>query len=238
MRSNLRSANLTGMARSKSAQQSRAELDIPIQIDPEYACFGMRPARSAIHRWGLYATEFIPAGRKVIEYTGERIARRETKRRAESTDLIYLFTLDSYWTIDGETSLRDLAAETGILEGSGRHIDREALKKVCASIPRGRWTTYGDLAAAIGAPGAAQSVAGILASDPTVENAHRVLRSGGRISPGWTTTDGSRGPEYARMLLEGEGVSFDEGGVADDNAYWKPPGVDQITAVDGGEPDP
>jgi len=144
----------------------------------------------------------------------------------------------SYWTIDGETSLRDLAAETGILEGSGRHIDREALKKVCASIPRGRWTTYGDLAAAIGAPGAAQSVAGILASDPTVENAHRVLRSGGRISPGWTTTDGSRGPEYARMLLEGEGVSFDEGGVADDNAYWKPPGVDQITAVDGGEPDP
>jgi len=37
----------------------------------------------------------------VIEYTGEKISRRETKRRAESTDLIYLFTLDPYWTIDG-----------------------------------------------------------------------------------------------------------------------------------------
>jgi uncharacterized protein len=97
----VRSANLTGMARSKSAEQLKAESDSPVHIDPKYACFGMRAARSAIHRWGLYATEFIPAGRKVIEYTGERIARRETKRRAESSDLIYLFTLDSYWTIDG-----------------------------------------------------------------------------------------------------------------------------------------
>ena len=62
----------------------------------------MKLARSKIHRWGVYATERIPAGRKVIEYTGERISRRETKRRAEANDdLIYLFTLDDYWTIDG-----------------------------------------------------------------------------------------------------------------------------------------
>ncbi len=60
----------------------------------------MRLARSKIHRWGVYAEERIPARRKVIEYTGERISRRETKRRAES-DLNYLFTLDKYWTIDG-----------------------------------------------------------------------------------------------------------------------------------------
>jgi uncharacterized protein len=45
--------------------------------------------------------EFIPLNRKVVEYTGEKISRRETKRRAESSDLIYLFTLDRYWTIDG-----------------------------------------------------------------------------------------------------------------------------------------
>lgn len=71
------------------------------RIDTQYACFGMRLASSKIHRWGVYATEFIPANRKVIEYTGERISRRETKRRAEASDLIYLFTLDNYWTIDG-----------------------------------------------------------------------------------------------------------------------------------------
>jgi uncharacterized protein len=89
------------MARSKSAERSNEQLRSPVHIDPKYACFGMRAARSTIHRWGVYATEFIPAGRKVIEYTGERIARRETKRRADSSDLVYLFTLDSYWTIDG-----------------------------------------------------------------------------------------------------------------------------------------
>jgi uncharacterized protein len=61
----------------------------------------MKLARSKIHRWGVYATERIPANRKVIEYTGERISRRETKRRADGTDLIYLFTLDDYWTLDG-----------------------------------------------------------------------------------------------------------------------------------------
>jgi SET domain-containing protein len=37
-----------------------------------------------------------------MEYTGERISRRETKRRAEANPgLIYLFTLDKYWTLDG-----------------------------------------------------------------------------------------------------------------------------------------
>ncbi|HLH04079.1 MAG TPA: SET domain-containing protein-lysine N-methyltransferase [Bryobacteraceae bacterium] len=61
----------------------------------------MKLAKSNIHRWGVYAAEPIPANRKVIEYTGEKISRRETKRRAESNDLIYLFTLDDYWTIDG-----------------------------------------------------------------------------------------------------------------------------------------
>jgi len=71
------------------------------KIDPEYTCFKIKLAKSKIHRWGIYAEEFIPAGRKVIEYTGERISRRETKRRSEASDLIYLFTLDSYWTLDG-----------------------------------------------------------------------------------------------------------------------------------------
>ena len=63
-------------------------------------CFRLRLARSDIHRWGVYAAEAIPPRHKVIEYTGERISRRATKRRAESK-LHYLFTLDAYWTIDG-----------------------------------------------------------------------------------------------------------------------------------------
>lgn len=67
-------------------------------IDPRYACFRLRAGQSRIHRWGVYAAETIPPRRKVIEYTGEKINRREKKRRQDSN---YLFELDPYWTIDG-----------------------------------------------------------------------------------------------------------------------------------------
>lgn len=70
------------------------------KIDPRHARFQLRVARSSIHRWGVYAAEAIPPRRKVIEYTGERINRREAKRRS-NLHLTYLFTLDNYWTIDG-----------------------------------------------------------------------------------------------------------------------------------------
>lgn len=72
------------------------------RINQKYAGFQLEVRPSEIHRWGVYAGENIPARRKVIEYTGERISRRETKRRADSApNLIYLFTLDNYWTLDG-----------------------------------------------------------------------------------------------------------------------------------------
>jgi alkylated DNA nucleotide flippase Atl1 len=127
-----------------------------------------------------------------------------------------------YWTIDGEVSLRDLGREVGILERSGRRIDRDALREVCAAIPAGRWTTYGDVAEAIGVPGAAQSVAGLLAADASIPNLHRVLRSGGHISPGWKSGDGG-GPEVCRALLEGEGLTFGDSDAADHSRRWRPP---------------
>jgi SET domain-containing protein len=71
------------------------------RIDPRYCCFALVLAESKIHRWGVYAGERIPRGRKVIEYTGERISRRETRKRAHERELNYLFTLNSYWTVDG-----------------------------------------------------------------------------------------------------------------------------------------
>lgn len=71
------------------------------QINPKATKFKLRLAYSPIHRWGIYAEELIPKGRKIIEYTGERISRRETKRRFEAREENYLFTLNSYWTLDG-----------------------------------------------------------------------------------------------------------------------------------------
>jgi len=70
------------------------------KIDPQHTCFKLRVGLSTIHRWGVYAAEPIPGNRKVIEYTGERISRRETKKRSERP-FNYIFTLDAYWSIDG-----------------------------------------------------------------------------------------------------------------------------------------
>jgi SET domain-containing protein len=69
-------------------------------IDPRYACYKMEIRESRIHHRGVYALERIPPRRKVIEYTGERIGRAETKRRGDG-EITYLFTLDTYWTLDG-----------------------------------------------------------------------------------------------------------------------------------------
>jgi SET domain-containing protein len=72
------------------------------KIDERYAFYKLEVRPSKIHRWGVYAGENIPPRRKVMEYTGERISRVETKRRSEQRGrMIYLFTLDDYWTIDG-----------------------------------------------------------------------------------------------------------------------------------------
>src|SRR5580658_6083661 len=70
------------------------------RIDPRYACFTLVIKPSAIHRFGVYAGQRIPANRKAIEYTGERISNREANRR-DWGKYTYLFGLDRYWTLDG-----------------------------------------------------------------------------------------------------------------------------------------
>jgi SET domain-containing protein len=70
------------------------------QIDPRYSCFRLSIRKSKIHRYGVYALEAIPANRKVIEYTGERITEAEAKRR-DVGGFTYLFELDETTTLDG-----------------------------------------------------------------------------------------------------------------------------------------
>jgi uncharacterized protein len=69
--------------------------------------YNLRLRRSKIHRFGVFAGEDIPAKIRVIEYAGERISRRETRRRflegspGRSRKQIYLARWDDYWSIDG-----------------------------------------------------------------------------------------------------------------------------------------
>ncbi len=69
-------------------------------IDPRHVCFRLKIRESRIHHRGVYALEPIPAHRKVIEYTGERLNRRQAKLRGQGS-VTYLFSIDDYWTLDG-----------------------------------------------------------------------------------------------------------------------------------------
>lgn len=69
-------------------------------LDPAFCNFKLKYAPSAIHRWGLFAQEDIPARRRVIEYTGERINSEEVLRRSERR-LVYLFWTSENWAKDG-----------------------------------------------------------------------------------------------------------------------------------------
>jgi SET domain-containing protein len=70
------------------------------KLDPKASKFTLKIKRSKIHRYGVFTLEDIPKRTRVIEYTGERISRREISRRLEGR-FTYIFLLDSYWGIDG-----------------------------------------------------------------------------------------------------------------------------------------
>lgn len=77
-----------------------AELIAKPKLDPAAARFALKIKRSKIHRYGVFAMENIPRRRRVIEYTGEKVNRREMNRRLEG-DFTYIFELNRYWGIDG-----------------------------------------------------------------------------------------------------------------------------------------
>jgi SET domain-containing protein len=70
------------------------------KLDPNASKFTLKIKRSKIHHYGVFTMEDIPKRTRVIEYTGERISRREISHRLEG-EFTYIFLLDSYWGLDG-----------------------------------------------------------------------------------------------------------------------------------------
>ena len=65
------------------------------------ACrFKLRHGKSPIDRWGVFAAEPIPARRRVIEYTGQRITPAEAHRRRLRAR-IFFFWISKRRVIDG-----------------------------------------------------------------------------------------------------------------------------------------
>jgi len=65
-----------------------------------HALFKLRVGASRIHRRGVFALEDIPAGRKVIEYTGRRLTFAQAADLNPPRDR-YVARLDNKWLLDG-----------------------------------------------------------------------------------------------------------------------------------------
>lgn len=98
---------------------------------------------------------------------------------------------------------------------------REEVYRIASKIPRGKVTTYGQLASLAGHPGAARAVGGFMRTNPdlSIVPCHRVVASNGRLT-GYSAGDGI--PTKKKMLIK-EGVKFTSVDRVDLlSSLWKP----------------
>jgi uncharacterized protein len=81
---------------------------VPRLIGSEYSTYQLTIARSPIQGRGVFALEAIPRGKKIIEYTGERLTPLQALRRARrnvrlgaARKNVYFAGLSRRWLLDG-----------------------------------------------------------------------------------------------------------------------------------------
>ena len=96
------------------------------RIDRNLSWFKLKYAPSVIHRWGVFTREDIPARRRVIEYSGERVSVAEARRRSVRRHL-YLFWLSPRRAVDG-----------GVRGSGAEFINHSCEPNLRATLTRGR----------------------------------------------------------------------------------------------------
>jgi alkylated DNA nucleotide flippase Atl1 len=140
--------------------------------------------------------------------------------------------MGGYDTANGHVALRSLESRGVIEEVPGERPIRWRLAgryratadpylAIAEQVRQGEWTTYGDISVAVrGDTNGARAVGRAAAMLEHFPNPHRVLQSGGRIPPGWKSTESEEpNPDECRRRLEIEGVDFDEHGRASRRQY-------------------
>lgn len=114
--------------------------------------------------------------------------------------------------------MRSLLPETRAFRGPGRRsVFFARVYGLVRRIPRGRITSYGAIARALGVPRGARTVGWALSACPDDIPWHRVVNAQGRIS--WRP---GRGFALQRTLLRREGVRFSRAGRIDFEKFgWK-----------------
>jgi alkylated DNA nucleotide flippase Atl1 len=91
-------------------------------------------------------------------------------------------------------------------------FDWSRINAAVAAVPRGRWTTYGELAQLGGT--ASMPVGQHMANTPHLDNGYRVLGSDGKLRPDFRWSDPGDERDPAEVLRD-DGVRFDSSGAAD-----------------------
>jgi len=94
----------TFLARAETIGRDAEEMADPswrekVVINHAMSRFDLRVAPSRIHRFGVFAGQDIPAGAKIIQYSGQLVSRREWVKR--SMERSYLLRVSKYWCVDG-----------------------------------------------------------------------------------------------------------------------------------------
>jgi uncharacterized protein len=78
-----------------------------MKIDSRFAAFPLRVATSMIDHRGVFAESSIPARRKVVEYSGEKITLQQALRRVrkilfgKGPKRLYIARISRGWALDG-----------------------------------------------------------------------------------------------------------------------------------------
>jgi alkylated DNA nucleotide flippase Atl1/glutathione S-transferase len=185
-----------------STASQRVAIEAWVAEDPDRGRATWRNDASAPLTWAVDGSHWLPT----------TLARRILLEGADTT--VESLRGTAWWSDEQGRSLAEIA--DSVPGKTGR--DWSDLHTALDAIPPGYWTTYGDLAQLVGT--GAQALGQHIAKCPQCANAHRVLNTDGRVSPGFQWSDPSR-TEKPQDLLAEEGVPLVDG-VADQSRRLGP----------------